>query len=1054
MKHTLLFSALLLLWAILLISGLGAYILSHNSDKVARDISSRLTAGLTGTTVNVEEVSLQFFPRPALKLGNVVVRNADGLSLWAASCSLAPRWLSLLTGTVRLGWLGLDQPILVYPMGSSAKVEGSTAINLSDNVYAFLSGLHISIHNGRVQIVRGNGPLRQEYVLSGIKGSLRLPVMNGTPQSGSGQADIQVEAFTASTAGQAENAAGTADFTLRHPDLKLEKIQLTPGENISFRTWLGISADIPVLSAGANPGRFACTADICLDEGKLALSGKLALKHSLTADKQSIPLLVQVPFAFELTSPAVPEAIRINNASFTCAEDAATFTGEVRLTGDEGTMYPTLKGSLNVARFSLPRWFRFARFVPGGLQQALDNLSGQLEGTLNANGLRISRARLMLADMPFTGTAGVDSFTTPRIQINLATDKVNAMRLFPELSGTQVKALYSGPCVFDMLYGSLFASENSSQSSILYDVRISAGSIALPPLTGQNFALRISPEGNSPAIQLNVDRLYGGKLSARLIPDDLLQLNVSLAALRLEALPAGLSLNGAVQGSLTATAALRAAAGDRSRLLSTAKGTVSLQLDNASLNISGADRPNFRKLALSVQGGGQKGNTATAVTWNGKWFGEMVGAGIHLTATADGPVRFIRGKAGLRASASGLEGSLRAWLNRLQADFSATLGFDTDNGSLTLKNIRGHSEAFDLTGEIMGSGLRGSPVWQGKIAASRANPRKILQACASLPENLPDSALSALTAEASIAINEDILEIRNVNGKLDQTTFSGQLNKKLKADRPQWNFNLDIGALNVDNYLPQTGGKKTDSPWPTNLLKAADVQGKITAQKLTVARIPHEKLQIPISLNNGILTADPITAAVAGGKAGAGFRAEAESANGPVARLRYTLNNCSLYTLSVARNQADAISGTGTLDADITGRMRSSADIPATLNGTWKFAISNGGLGKSFRFNYLGASGRIASGILSSQDMAIRGSSLNVQGHGWIDMVKKRLDYQLTLSGSGLPNIPVRYYGSLSDPKRSINASRIILGTLSSLFNGTLNVLDMLISAPLRFLGP
>ena len=86
--------------------------------------------------------------------------------------------------------------------------------------------------------------------------------------------------------------------------------------------------------------------------------------------------------------------------------------------------------------------------------------------------------------------------------------------------------------------------------------------------------------------------------------------------------------------------------------------------------------------------------------------------------------------------------------------------------------------------------------------------------------------------------------------------------------------------------------------------------------------------------------------------------------------------------------------------------------------------------------------------------MALRGSSFNVKGYGWINLVKKTLDYNLTVSGSGLPDIPVRYYGSLSNPRRSISASSIIMGTLSGLFNGTLNVLDTIIAAPLRYLGP
>lgn len=39
---------------------------------------------------------------------------------------------------------------------------------------------------------------------------------------------------------------------------------------------------------------------------------------------------------------------------------------------------PTLRGTLAIKRFSLPRWFGFARDLPPGVQVALDNLSGKL----------------------------------------------------------------------------------------------------------------------------------------------------------------------------------------------------------------------------------------------------------------------------------------------------------------------------------------------------------------------------------------------------------------------------------------------------------------------------------------------------------------------------------------------------------------------------------------------------------------------------------------------------------------------------------------------------
>ena len=92
-----------------------------------------------------------------------------------------------------------------------------------------------------------------------------------------------------------------------------------------------------------------------------------------------------------------------------------------------------------------------------------------------------------------------------------------------------------------------------------------------------------------------------------------------------------------------------------------------------------------------------------------------------------------------------------------------------------------------------------------------------------------------------------------------------------------------------------------------------------------------------------MLTADPIKARVAGGTAGAGLRAEG-TAGGLLARLRYTLSAVNVLTLCKERGQEQLLSGTGSLDADVSGLLRSGADIPAALSGTLNFVIRNGEL--------------------------------------------------------------------------------------------------------------
>ncbi|MEI3479469.1 MAG: AsmA family protein [Bilophila sp.] len=157
-------------------------------------------------------------------------------------------------------------------------------------------------------------------------------------------------------------------------------------------------------------------------------------------------------------------------------------------------------------------------------------------------------------------------------------------------------------------------------------------------------------------------------------------------------------------------------------------------------------------------------------------------------------------------------------------------------------------------------------------------------------------------------------------------------------------------------------------------MKGIDVEGNLAAERLVVFGIPHTNLSTPLRLQSGVLTPNPIRARVAGGSAGAGVRAEATS-GGLLGRLRYTLENVNALTLSKERGESQLL-GTGSLDADVSGLLRSGADIPAALTGTLGFTLRNGELdaghpGTFSSSRSLGATGTLSKGILTTRCICI-----------------------------------------------------------------------------------
>ncbi|WP_300684220.1 AsmA-like C-terminal region-containing protein, partial [uncultured Bilophila sp.] len=337
---------------------------------------------------------------------------------------------------------------------------------------------------------------------------------------------------------------------------------------------------------------------------------------------------------------------------------------------------------------------------------------------------------------------------------------------------------------------------------------------------------------------------------------------------------------------------------------------------------------------------------------------------------------------------------------------------------------------------------------------SSANLRPLLADL--LPGDLPKQALKRADLKATITLDGETLRIAGLNGNIDATRLSGQMERR--AGTPaRWTFGLRLGTLNVADYLPPTSKGGKSQPWRLDWMKGIDVEGPLAAERLIIFGIPHTDFSAPLRLQNGVLSADPIRARVAGGSAGAGVRAEATS-GGLLGRLRYTLENVNALTLSKERGQSQLLSGTGSLDADVSGLLRSGADIPAALTGTLGFTLRNGELdaghpGTFSSFRSLGATGTLSKGILTTRDLHLDGT-LTVRGYGTINLLNWTLDYRLNVSGPGFPTLPVRYYGSLDKPQRSINAQGFLAKTFGSLGNGFLTILDRVVFAPLRFLVP
>ena len=633
-------------------------------------------------------------------------------------------------------------------------------------------------------------------------------------------------------------------------------------------------------------------------------------------------------------------------------------------------------------------------------------------------------------------------------------------RIFPEVEN---KAVSTPSYKVPPLLGG-----DDSNAAVGYDIHLEAARATFWKWAANGVSVRITPDPASRTEQTKVaircGSLYGGSAQGDLIPGDVMALNLTASGVNVDSLFSPAAGYPVLKGTLTGSASFTARPTSPAAFLSSLKGKGEALIEKGNLSLSRAKKEKnlaFSQLRVAFQGAGSRTQgTQPRYAYTGKWQGSLTTPAGQSSLDLTGALQFpTSGPFNLFADAVSASGKLSA--NGIGGQASGKLSLNTQANTLEAKELSGQLLTKDasasFTGSVSGTRLDANPAWDASLSVSTGNLRALLAQWGMLPSSLPQQALRQAQIKAKIRADESILRLSELEGRVDDTCLAGQI-EGTKGTPPHWTAKLRLGTLRLGDYLPASSKyAQPSTPWQTEWLRKVQLDGDLSVERLVIARIPHENLTVPVTIKNGVLTADPIKARVAGGTAGAGLRAEG-TAGGLLARLRYTLSAVNVLTLCKERGQEQLLSGTGSLDADVSGLLRSGADIPAALSGTLNFVIRNGELdakkpGPMSRFSSLSASGALSKGILTTRDLNLSGG-LSVRGQGSINLINKTLNYALNVTGPGIPEIPVRYYGSLDAPQRSFNATGILANVFNSIGSGVLNILDIVVSAPLRLLAP
>ncbi len=1045
-----------LLCALLIGGGLFFSFLNQKPDELAKRLSSRLTLPEYGLSLSMGTASLTVFPKPSVKLSDLVVRTAN-TTLFVEHGVLFPDLWSLLQGDLRLSGIQLASPSLFLETDSAQKAEPLTFPALPPQI----QGMDLEMENASITALPSSPDrfsLPPVWRITGLSGNGELPGKHSAGQLNLAAARME---YYGGTPPQ-DDGKPVPVHQLDKAELNLAELEYAPPQpgktlptlrgRIECRVPLALEKTAPHLVVGIT---VKPEDDLLSFEGVASLDGTFSLRN------QPIPIRALLPFSTEISPDALAKGtflpLRFKGASLSMEKDKAVFNGDLLFPDANGRL-PSLKGTLEVQQLSLPRWFSFGRDLPSGIQQALDQLQGTLVFELNPQRLAVTSATATAAKVLFKGTGGVGDFAKPVVSLNLSAKNVPLDRIFPLAEKKSIPApSYNNP--------PLLGGDDDDTPAPGYDIRLGAERATFWKWTGNSASVRITPESSSKTGQARVavrcDSLYGGSARADIISGDALSLNLSAEKINAESFLTPLTGTLFRKGTMNGSASLTAIPTSPELFLSTLKGKAEVLFENGELLSRKAGRPSlpFTRLGLSFQGSGSRtSSSAPRYAYSGDWQCSLATTEGQGTLNLDGALQFpVKGP--FYVAADNVPASGKASIAGFSGQGEGILSLNTQSNTIGARNLLGHistgNASVTLNGTVNGTQIQAQPEWEAELTLATSSLRELLRKKDILPE-LPAHALNS--AQAKVRFRQDASGIRfsELDGMIDETRFSGSV----EGDRntpPHWTADIRLGTLQLSDYLPSGNRNAPAAAWNTGWLKGYELEGKLEIAKLIIAGMTHEEVNIPLAIKGGILTCDPIRGRIAGGSLGAGLRIEAIT-GGLLSRLRYTLRSVNVLTLSRERKQTQLISGIGSLDADVSGLLHSGADIPAALNGTLGFFIKDGSLdaqhpGPLNRFTVLSATGKLNKGVLSTQDLNMSGG-LSVRGSGSINLVSQTLNYMLTATGPGIPEIPVHYYGSLSNPQRSFNATGILANTLNSLGSGALGILDTVLFAPLRLLAP
>ena len=425
---------------------------------------------------------------------------------------------------------------------------------------------------------------------------------------------------------------------------------------------------------------------------------------------------------------------------------------------------------------------------------------------------------------------------------------------------------------------------------------------------------------------------------------------------------------------------------------------------------------------------------------------------------------------------------------------NADTRLDLDRETLVFDGFTLQGLGLETRGRVEFAGIFDGPsAARGHLEVAPFNLRRLAQ---QLRQELPDSAdqdaftrvsLSGRFESSATGLNLERVELR-----LDDTRLSGEFRMSDAVPRPVTQFELDADQLDLDRYLPPDS-KQSRRPAPPDsapgrgaalplaALVATDLDGELGIDRLTFSRARLDGFRMRLKTRDGVLQADPVTAALYEGRLSAAVTLDADP-EAPILRINTNLEGIQAEPLLMDVTGKARLRGKGNFSAALSARGTSVAAMKRSLEGPMSISLTEGAitgfnLGRALRqwkqfkkgklidvedasatdFTEFTGNPAAKDGIIRMDDLELKAPAFRLQGAGVLaDLHTGTIDYEAvatvvdTAKGAGGKELaelegialPLKVEGPLDDPKIRLDWEEV-LGRL--LVN---TVLDLILEDP------